>query len=329
MKLSRAIRQYVAMKHAMYIQFGHGIAVLHAFNKYSGDILLRSVAKSQVSGFLDQSPLSDVTWMLRYRILKAFFEFWRARDKLTQLPVPPSRRSRPARTFVPYIYSIPELRRLLRKIALRRRSNPDEFSADTFRLILLFLYGTGSRINEALSLRREDIDFQLGTVTFRKATPNRSRSVPLGPRLCHILREYDSHDAIQSDRKYFFSRNDGKPIRAVAISLSFKTLRRQVGISRPTDMFRQPRAQDLRWTFAVHTLRAWRRKRKDLRSLLGVLGAYLGHVDLKSTEAYLSVMPERFLTQLSRLSPTITFPNWEGGCCYRPGTGSLPSSRSS
>jgi hypothetical protein len=27
------------------------------------------------------------------------------------------------------------------------------------------------------------------------------------------LREYDSHDAIQSDRKYFFSRNDGKPIR--------------------------------------------------------------------------------------------------------------------
>jgi hypothetical protein len=61
MKLSRAIRQYVAMKHAMYIQFGQGTAVLHAFNKYSGDILLRSVAKSQVIGFLHRSPLSDLS----------------------------------------------------------------------------------------------------------------------------------------------------------------------------------------------------------------------------------------------------------------------------
>jgi integrase len=175
----------------------------------------------------------------------------------------------------------------------------------TFRVIPLFLYRTGSRINEALSLSHEDIDFQLGTVTFRKATPNRSRSVPLGPRLCHILRQYDSLDAIQSDRKYFFARNDGRPIPAVSISLSFKTLRRQAGIARPAGTYRQPRAQDLRWTFADDTLRRWRRKRKDLRSLLGVLGAYVGDVDLSSTEAYLAVTPERFLTQLSRLGPTI------------------------
>ncbi len=301
MKLSRAIRQYVAMKHTMNIQFGQGTIVLQAFNKYSGDIPLRSVAKTQVIGFLDRSPLSNVTWLLRYRILQTFFEYWRARDKMAGVPMPPSRRSLPARPFVPYIYSIPELRRLLRKIARRRRSGPDEMSADTFRAILLFLYGTGSRINEALSLRREDVDFEQGTVTFRRANPTRSRTVPLGPRLCRVLRKYHLLDAIQSERKCFFSRNDGKPIRAVAISLSFKTLRRQAGIVRPAGTSRQPRAQDLRWTFAVHTLRRWRRKRKDLRSLLGVLGAYVGHVDLSSTEAYLAVTPERFLTQLSRL----------------------------
>jgi integrase/recombinase XerD len=300
MKLSQAIHKYIEMKHMMGIPFREGTQVLSAFSTYSGDISLRSVKKWQVLGFLERS-ISDVTWMLRCRILKAFFEFWLARDKLTQFPVPPSRLSRPARTFVPYIYSIPELRRLLRKIPLRRHSRPHQLGADTFRVILLFLYGTGSRINEALSLCREDIDFQLGTVTFRKATPNRSRSVPLGPRLCHILRQYDSLDAIQSDRKYFFARNDGRPIPAVSITLHFKTLRRQAGITGPAGTSRQPRAQDLRWTFAVHTLRRWRRKRKDLRSLLGVLGAYVGHVDLSSTEAYLAVTPERFLTQLSRL----------------------------
>jgi integrase len=293
--------RYIEMKHLMGIPFGQGTQVLNAFRTYSGDISLRSVKKWRVLDFLERSKLSDVTWLLRYRILKAFFEFWRARDKLVQLSMPPSRRSLPARTFVPYIYSIPELRRLLGKIALRRRTGPDEIGADAFRAILLFLYGTGSRINEALCLRREDIDFEQGTVTFRTAHSARSRTVPLGPRLCHVLREYDSLDAIQSDRKCFFSRNDGKPIRAVSISLGFKTLRRQAGIARPADS-RQPRAQDLRWTFAVHTLRRWRRKRKDLRSLLGVLGAYLGHVDLTSTEAYLAVTPQRFLAQLSSLS---------------------------
>jgi integrase/recombinase XerD len=301
MKLSRAIGQYIEMKHLMGISFDQGTKVLHAFRTNSGDISLHSVKKWLVLGFLERSMLSSVTWLLRYRILKAFFEFWRARDELTQLPMPPSRRGLPARTFVPYIYSIPELRRLLGKIALRRRSGLDEIGADTLRAILLFLYGTGSRINEALSLRREDIDFKQGTVTFRRANPARSRTVPLGPRLCHVLRKYDSLDTIQPDRKCFFSRNDGKPIRPVTIGLSFKTLRRQAGIARPTDTSRQPRAQDLRWTFAVHTLRQWHRKGKDLRSLLGVLGAYLGHVDLTSTEAYLAVTPQRFLAQLSSL----------------------------
>ena len=175
--------------------------------------------------------------------------------------------------------------------------------------ILLFLYGTGSRINEALSLRRKDVDFKQGTVMFRKAAPNRARIVPLGPRLADILEEYDSADAIRSNRKRFFVRNDGRPIRPTTISQTFMTLRRHARIARPRGMSRQPRAQDLRWTFAVHTLRQWHKKGKDLRSLLGVLGAYVGHVDLTSTETYLAVTQERFLAQLSSLSSAVTEPS--------------------
>jgi len=76
MKLSQATHEYVEMKHAMGIPFGQGTQILSAFSTYSGDIPLRSVKKWQVLGFLERSTLSDITWMLRYRILKAFFEFW-------------------------------------------------------------------------------------------------------------------------------------------------------------------------------------------------------------------------------------------------------------
>jgi hypothetical protein len=36
--------------------------------------------------------------------------------------------------------------------------------------------------------------------------------------------------------------------------------------------------------------------------MLPVLGAYLGHASLTSTEAYLAVVPERFSTQLLSLA---------------------------
>jgi hypothetical protein len=39
-------------------------------------------------------------------------------------------------------------------------------------------------------------------------------------------------------------------------------------------------------------------KGKDLRSLLGVLGTYVGHVDLAATKTDLAVTPERLLNQL-------------------------------
>jgi len=70
MKLSRAIGQYVEMKHLMGAAFGQGTQVLDAFKAYSGDILLGSVKKWQVLRFLERSTLSDVTWVIRYRILR-------------------------------------------------------------------------------------------------------------------------------------------------------------------------------------------------------------------------------------------------------------------
>src|SRR5271168_2675925 len=92
-----------------------------------------------------------------------------------------------------------------------------------------------------------------------------------GPSLWQSLQEYSqSLDTSESDRVRFFVRKDGKAIRPLALCRSFKTLRRQAGISRATDTSRQPRVQDLRWTFGVHCLRAWLRERKDLRGLLPV-----------------------------------------------------------
>ena len=64
-----------------------------------------------------------------------------------------------------------------------------------------------------------------------------------------------------------------------------------------------PRLRDLRWTFAVHQITSWIKKKKDLNQLLPALAAYMGNAGLESTDRYLQMAPERFRSALNKLSP--------------------------
>jgi integrase/recombinase XerD len=302
MKLSGAITRYVEMKRLFGVSFKTGEELLRALSRQTGDVSVRSVTKWQVLNFLNGPKTSDVTWMMKYRMLKAFFEHWMARSEVYDLPMPRSRAASP-RGFAPYIYSITELRKLLRCTASRRRVAYREIESCTFRTVLLFLYGTGARLNEALAMTPGDIDLRNGTLTLRRPNSDMMRTIPIGPSLLHLLRAYFK-STLQSRRgaQNFFVRKDGHPVSIQALVRAFRGLCRKAGISRRDGICRQPRMTDLRHTFAVHCLNAWLREGKDLRSMLPILGAYLGHVSLSSSETYLSVTPDRFWKQLSRLS---------------------------
>ena len=217
--------------------------------------------------------------------------------------MPRSRMAGNSFAFLPYVYSTSELTKLLRHASLRRPCRQrNQFDSLTFRTILLLLYGTGARINETLQLTTDDVDLKRGTITFRPSLVGRTRTVPIGPGLLKALRKYlQASRQADCTRRQFFIRMDGRAIQARSLTHSFQTLRRKVGLSKPTELFRKPRIQDLRRTFAVHSMRAWLKQGRDLRAMLPVLGAYLGHVNLISTETYLSVVPERFSKQLIRL----------------------------
>lgn len=302
MKLSAAITRYIEVKQSFGISFKEGARVLHAFSRQIGDVPVRSVTKWQLLGFLNGARTSNVAWMMKYRTLKAFFEYWMARNEVSELPMPRSRTATP-RAFAPYIYSVTELRKLLRCTSFRRKAAYREIHSYTLRTVLLFLYGTGARVNEALAMTRGDLDARNGTITLRRPNTAVRRTVPIGPNLISLLRVY-LKSTFQSEcgTQTFFARKDGQPISIRALVRAFRALRRKAGISRRDGIPREPRMKDLRHTFAVHCLNAWLKEGRDLRSMLPILGAYLGHVSLNSSEAYLSVTPERFWGQLSRLS---------------------------
>lgn len=302
MKLSAAIGRYVEVKQSFGISFKRGERVLRALSRQVGGVPVRSVTKWQVLNFLDGARTSNVAWMMKYRMLKAFFEYWMARNEVSELPIPRSRPVTP-RAFTPYVYSVSELRKLLRCTSLRRRAACREIDSYTLRTVLLFLYGTGARVNEALAMRQGDIDARNGMITLRRPNTDVTRTIPIGPSLLRLLRIYlKSTIRSKTETRNFFARKDGQPISIRALVRAFRVLRCKAGISRHDGIPRQPRMKDLRHTFAVHCLNKWLKERRDLRSMLPILGAYLGHVSLNSSEAYLSVTPGRFWKQLSRLS---------------------------
>src|SRR6266850_3253543 len=302
MKLSGAITRYVEKKRLLGITFRMGAGWLCAFSRQIGDVSVGSVTKRQVLGFLDGQRTSNLTWLVKYRVLKAFFEYWMVRNEVPELPMPRSRAACP-RAFAPYIYSVSELRKLLRCTSLSRQAAYRKIESDTLRTVLLFLYGTGARASEALAMRQGNVDLKRGTVTLHRPNTDIMRAVPIGPSLLHSLRVYfKSTFQSRCETESFFVRKDGCPISVQALSRAFHSLCRKAGISRRDGISCQPRMRDLRHTFAVHCLNAWLKEGKDLRSMLPVLGAYLGHVRLSSSEIYLRVTPDRFWTQLSRLS---------------------------
>ncbi|MEW6737926.1 MAG: tyrosine-type recombinase/integrase [Acidobacteriota bacterium] len=203
------------------------------------------------------------------------------------------------------MYSQDELRQLLdatksyRKQTLQHRLEPH-----SFRAILLLLYGAGLRISEALSLRLEDVNLIEGILTIHNTKFNKSRLVPLGFQLNQAMVQYmlkrkqDSHS--QSHKSPFFVGRCGKPISIGTIEHSFRRLCSYTGIQRTDNASYQPRLHDMRHTFAVHRLTQWYQEGKDVQRLLPRLATYLGHINLSSTQVYLTMTPQ-LLQQANKL----------------------------
>jgi len=197
------------------------------------------------------------------------------------------------KTFMPYIYTRAEIRKLLDATSLSQEKNWCAMSAQTFRTLLLFLYGTGLRLGEALRLERRYVDLADAVVRVEQTKFYKSRLVPLGPDVGQLLaRHLAQRKPEDSTCQNVFQTKSSEPIELQTVDLSFRRLRQHAGIARYDFTAFHPRVHDLRHSFAVHRLVAWYQQGKDVQRLLPALSTYLGHVDLSGTQRYLTMTPE-------------------------------------
>jgi integrase/recombinase XerC len=149
--------------------------------------------------------------------------------------------------------------------------------------VLALLYGSGLRIAEALSLKREDAPSsgQVGTLTIT-GKGGKQRMVPVLPMVGRLIEEYLGlcPYKLPGDGPLFVGAKGG-PLSPRIIQLAMARLRGALGLPDTAT----PHA--LRHSFATHLLA----RGGDLRAIQELLG----HASLSTTQIYTAVDSERLL----------------------------------
>jgi integrase len=163
--------------------------------------------------------------------------------------------------------------------------------------IIRLLYGTGLRINEALSLKNKDIDFEKKCLYVKKSKNGNERTSPLSETLIIVLKQYLHYrdrmplPRIKDEESFFFVSPIGTKCLQGVVYDWFKKALAASGIPHQGD-HKGPRLHDLRHTFAVHSLVKMSKSGLDLYYSLPLLSTCLGHKSLKSTDQYVRLTAE-------------------------------------
>lgn len=218
----------------------------------------------------------------------------------------PTKRS----SFVPYIFSKEELKRMFSEIDRYPsciNSNRHLIDPVLFRL----LYGSGLRLSEALNLKCKDVDLESGTITILHAKNNKDRIIPIAPSLINRFKMFEEkmHTASDKDTYYFKSPQSGSLIDKSTIYRRFRDYLWKSNISHSG---KGPRIHDLRHSYSVHCLKKWVLSGKDLTNLMPYLSTYLGHTDFRATQYYLRLTTDLYPDIIQRTESAFGYliPEW-------------------
>ena len=242
-------------------------------------------------------------------VLRQFFRYVRRSSNSQRVSEPIWPHLPTQSSFVPYFLSKRDILTLLTLCADLKRP---PLRALLYRALILVLYCTGIRFGEALRLRMRDVDIR-SSVLFIDTFKGRTRWVPFHQSLSRELGQYLAarvqYASPEPDTRFFVGADQYRlPVNTARETLS--RLFKQAGL-KPEQGRVGPRPYDFRHAFAMHRLSRWYSEGVDLHARLPWLSAYMGHVDIIGTEAYLNATPELLALAGNRLRRR--YKNADGG----------------
>src|SRR5271170_4470870 len=179
MNLCQLIEQYIAFRKSLGEIQHSNACTLRMFGRFIGAAAdIADVRAEEGTAFLTGKGERTLTWHHKLCVLRVFSRYAVSRLYVSAAPLPTVIPKRPP-SFVPYIFSQDELRRLLQAADADARSQACLEPIAT-RTILLLLYGAGLRVREALTLNRADVNLEASLLTVHQTKFGKERLLPVG-----------------------------------------------------------------------------------------------------------------------------------------------------
>jgi integrase/recombinase XerD len=282
------------------------------FCRRIGNVDLRQIKVEDLTSYFSNFPDRSSESVDKYLLLSRFFHYWQLRGEMGAIALP-TKPTRVRQSFVSYIFTSEEIRKLLASTTHTQRRANCLIDPSTFRMFLLMAYATGSSVKELLSLRRMDVNLVSRRISIHGKFSPKAREIPIGLSLRRLLAEYSRGRFSNAQSTcYLFRDKHGDAIKPSIATHNFNRLCRIAGVRRRDGVNRSPRLLDLKSTFAVHRIGAWIKQGQNLNRMLPALAAYMGQAGLGATGSYLRMTPERLKASLNLLSPNIVRTSWHG-----------------
>ena len=188
-------------------------------------------------------------------------------------------------SFQPHIYTADEIQKYFSVVDTfdSSRNKKDRIQ---YPVLFRLLYCCGTRINETLGIRKQDVDLDAGIIKLFETKNNCERYIVLGDDLASLMRQFASRCFyLLNEEDYIFTSANGGRLSGDSIYQHHRLFLKKAGIPYLGDS-QGPRIQDWRHTFSVNSFKQMADAGTDLYVALPILSAYLGHKTIYATERY-------------------------------------------
>lgn len=195
--------------------------------------------------------------------------------------------------FQPHIYTDDEVQRYFAAVdayySVRNRKD-----ALQYPVLFRILYGCGTRINETLGIKKEDVDLEQGILKLNESKNDKQRYVVCGEDLRKLLNIYaDRCFYMLADEDYIFTNANGGRLDEKTVYENHREFLCKAGIPYIGEG-EGPRIHDWRHHMAVYSFKQMTDSGMDMYVALPILSAYLGHKTIFATEKYVRLTLQLF-----------------------------------
>ncbi len=195
--------------------------------------------------------------------------------------------------FQPHIYTDDEVQKYFAAVDAHF-SVSNRKDALQYPVLFRILYCCGTRINETLGIKKEDVDLEKGILKLNESKNNKLRYVVCGEDLRNLLNIYANRCFyLLNDDDYIFNNANGGRLDEKTVYENHRDFLRKAGIPY-VGAGEGPRIHDWRHHMAVYSFKQMTDSGLDMYVALPILSAYLGHKTIFATEKYVRLTLQMF-----------------------------------